>query len=208
MRAEQMRKWATGEFAPATARGDLLIISASASKTSRSELLGGYLTGLLTGDYRSIDHLRVRELPPAGLACADVNDPAIAAAILKLSHASAVVFITPTYKGSYSGLLKMFIDLLPQYALRGKLVLPLATGGTVAHVQMMDYALRPVLQTMWPKHIAQSCFILDQSIVTEEDGAMSLAGSSGTLLGEIVAAFEHMVALSSLNDSQPLPIQN
>ncbi len=196
------------EPAPATARGDLLIISASASKTSRSELVGGYLTRLLTGDYRSIDHLRVRELPPAALACADIQDPAIAAAVSKLVRASAVVFITPTYKGSYSGLFKMFIDLLPQYALRGKVVLPLATGGTIAHMQMMDHAMRPVLQTMWPRHIAQGCFILDQHIVKEEDGAMSLAESSVPLLYEIVAAFEQMAAACALNDSQPLPIQN
>src|SRR5918912_82296 len=47
-------------------------------------------------------------------------------------------------KAAYTGLLKAFLDLLPQYALGGKTVLPLVTGGTPAHVLTVDYALRPV----------------------------------------------------------------
>ena len=41
---------------------------------------------------------------------------------------------TPIYKASYSGVLKAFLDLLPQFAFGGKVVLPLLTGGTAAHV--------------------------------------------------------------------------
>ncbi|WP_083952524.1 NADPH-dependent FMN reductase [Sphingobium amiense] len=176
-------------------RHDLVIISASASQTSRSEMVGDYLERLLTNDYGSIAHIRVRELPPAALARADVDDGAIADALSKLAQANAVVVITPTYKGSYSGLLKIFIDLLPQYALRGKVVLPLATGGTIAHMQMMDHALRPVLQTMWPRHIAQGCFLLDQHIERDESGGISLAENNVPLLFEVITAFEQMVAL-------------
>src|SRR5256885_12419558 len=42
----------------------------------------------------------------------------------------SVVVATPIYKASYSGVLKSFLDLLPQFGLAGKVVLPLATGGT------------------------------------------------------------------------------
>ncbi len=56
-----------------------------------------------------------------------------------------MVIGTPVYKAAYSGLLKSLLDLLPQYALAGKTVLPLATGGSTAHVLAIDYALRPVL---------------------------------------------------------------
>ncbi len=34
------------------------------------------------------------------------------------------------YKAAYSGALKTLLDLLPERALQGKVVLPLATGGT------------------------------------------------------------------------------
>ena len=56
-----------------------------------------------------------------------------------------VIVATPIYKAAYSGLLKVFLDLLPAEALRGKTVLPLASGGSVAHLLALDYALKPVL---------------------------------------------------------------
>jgi FMN reductase len=65
-----------------------------------------------------------------------------------------VVVATPVYKAAYSGLLKVFLDVLPQTALKGKLVLPLATGGSPHHMLALDYALRPVLQSLGAPHTA------------------------------------------------------
>lgn len=176
----------------------LLVVSGSASKTSRSERLGDYIRSMLKGNYVSVEHLRIRELPMPALACADMSNCDVAKAVQKLDDATAIIFITPTYKGSYSGLLKMFIDVLPQYALRGKTVLPLATGGTIAHMQMLDHALRPVLQTMWPRHVAQGTFVLDRLIEIGTDGAARLVESEIPLLNEVVSAFEAMVSEAAL----------
>jgi len=72
------------------------------------------------------------------------------------------VVATPIYKAAYSGLLKIFLDVLPQFGLREKVVFPLATGGTVAHVLALDYALRPVLSSLDPVHVVSGLFILDK----------------------------------------------
>jgi pyruvate-ferredoxin/flavodoxin oxidoreductase len=45
-----------------------------------------------------------------------------------------------------------FLDLLPQLGLTGKAVLPLAVGGSIAHVLAIDYGLRPVLCSMAAEH--------------------------------------------------------
>jgi len=183
----------------------LLVISSSASKTSRSERLADFVQSLLVIDYAEVEHIRIRDLPISALAEADTGDPAISAAMSKLQRATAVIFVTPTYKGSYSGLFKMFVDILPQYALRGKIVLPLATGGTVAHMQMLDHSLRPVLQTMWPQHIAQGSFILDRLIEVGEGGA-GLTDSEVPLLFEVVSAFETMVRCAEFQGAgAPVP---
>jgi len=47
-------------------------------------------------------------------------------------------------------LLKALLDLLPQHALAGKVVCPLVTGGTPAHMLALEDALRPVLALMEP----------------------------------------------------------
>jgi FMN reductase len=102
--------------------------------------------------------LQVRELPAQALLRADLSNPAIAAAAAQVLDADAVVVGTPVYKAAYSGVLKLFLDLLPQDGLAGKLVLPLATGGSQSHMLALDYALRPVLASLAPRHILPSIY--------------------------------------------------
>jgi FMN reductase len=102
--------------------------------------------------------LQVRELPAQALLRADVSDPALAAAAAQVFEADAVVIGTPVYKAAYSGILKTFLDLLPQDGLAGKIVLPLATGGSQSHMLALDYALRPVLASLAPRHILPSIY--------------------------------------------------
>lgn len=59
--------------------------------------------------------------------------------------ADGLVVTTPVYSGSYSGLLKMFLDVLDRGAIDGTPVLLSATGGTPRHSLAIDYALRPLV---------------------------------------------------------------
>jgi len=102
--------------------------------------------------------LQVRELPAPALLRADTSDPAILEAVALVREADAIVVGTPVYKASFSGVLKVFLDLLPQDGLAGKLVLPLATGGSQSHMLALDYALRPVLASLAPRHILPSIY--------------------------------------------------
>ena len=103
----------------------------------------------------------LRDLPPAALVRADVDDPAIRRAREQVAAARLVVIATPIYKASYSGLLKTFLDLLPQDALRGKTVLALGTGGSAAHLLALDYALRPVLAALGARHVLDAVYAVD-----------------------------------------------
>lgn len=68
---------------------------------------------------------------------------------------------TLVYKAAYSGLLNVFLDLLPQTALKHKTVLPLATGGSLHHMLALDYALGPVLQSLSAQHILPGVYATD-----------------------------------------------
>lgn len=147
---------------------DVLVVTGSPSTTSRSEKLGERLTEAIGSRGHNCRHMKLRILCPEALLSADVSHPEIVEALDLIEHAHGVVVVTPTYKGTFSGLFKTFVDMLPQYALRSKIILPLATGGSPAHVLMLDYGLRPVLQTMWPKQVIQGCFIVDGTLAFEE----------------------------------------
>jgi FMN reductase len=114
--------------------------------------------------------LVLRELPGQALIQADLSHPVLEAALATVHDADLVVIGTPIYKASYSGLLKTFLDLLPQDGLRGKTVLPLATGGSLAHLLAIDYALKPVLHALGARHIADAVFVADAQVPRDEAG--------------------------------------
>jgi FMN reductase len=59
--------------------------------------------------------------------------------------ADALVFGTPIYRGTYTGLLKNLFDVLPNHALRGKPVGLVATGGSDHHYLAIEHGLKPVV---------------------------------------------------------------
>jgi FMN reductase len=145
-------------------------LSASPSERSRSAWLTQFALTRLEGRGTQHDAVLVRRLPPAALLTADVTDPAISAAVQAVERADLVIVSTPIYKAAYSGLLKVFLDLLPPDALRDKLVLPLATGGSPAHFLALDYALKPVLSALGARHVLDGVFATDAQLRRHESG--------------------------------------
>lgn len=151
-----------------------LIITGSPSSSSRTLRLAGWIARRLGQLQIETSQLDLRSLPAEDLLHAKLEAPAIVEAVARLASARGVVIATPIYKAAYSGLLKTFLDLLPQFALRDKVVLPLVTGGTPAHILAIDYALRPVLNSLDPLHIVPGFFVLDKQIAVQPDGQVEL----------------------------------
>jgi FMN reductase len=66
------------------------------------------------------------------------------AAVRKVETADLIIAATPVFRGSYTGLFKHFFDFVDQYALAGKPVMLLATGGSDRHAMVIDQAIRPL----------------------------------------------------------------
>lgn len=167
----------------------IVTIAGSPSIVSSSDALLSHVTRRILRDGHTVVPLVLRDLPAAALLAADVTDPAIPAAVAAVHHADAVVVVSPVYKAAYSGLLKVFLDLLPQFAFRGKSVLPLVTGGSPAHVLAVDYALRPVLNSLGAAHIGQGWFVLASHITVFPDGGVLIDPASAGPLTEVTESF-------------------
>ena len=108
--------------------------------------------------------LNVYELPAEDLMVANFASTDIKAANELVAQAEVVVLLTPIYKASYSGILKTYLDLIPQKGFEQKTILPIAVGGTDRHLLAIDYALKPVAAVLGATNILQGVFILDQHI--------------------------------------------
>lgn len=171
----------------------VLTISASPSSVSKTAAIRSLVDEQLTLQGHHVHALDVRDLPPAALLAADTAHPSIAAVVELFDRADGLVVATPVFKASYSGLLKTLLDLLPQRALAGKVVLPLATGGTLAHALVIDYALRPVLTTLGTTEVVNGHFLLD-GFVSIADGRAVLAPEADRALGEALDRFTGVLA--------------
>jgi len=152
----------------------ILLLGGSPQLPSSSSRLLAHIGEQLALQGHSYARLHVRDLPAHALLQADYADAAIARAVQAVADADAIVIATPIYKASYTGLLKAFLDLLPQDGLAGKLVLPLATGGGHAHTLALDYALRPVLHALGAKQVFTSIYANAQQLAWHEERGLSL----------------------------------
>lgn len=168
----------------------VLLIAGSPSEHSRSAaLLDAVAQRLATrlGQRQAlIDRLRIRELSPQALLLADTTHKTVQHALAQVASARAVVVATPVYKAAYSGVLKVFLDLLPQNGLQGKAVLPLATGGSPHHMLALDYALRPVLQSLGARHTLPGVYASDAQLPQDDEGVYQAVPELGQRLDDAV----------------------
>lgn len=125
----------------------IVALVGSTSERSRTQALTEALIGALSARVPArTERLLLRELAPHLLADVGQATPSapVQQALTALTQADLVIAATPVYKGSYAGLFKHLIDLIPPEALVGHPVLLAATGGSDRHALVVDHQLRPL----------------------------------------------------------------
>lgn len=96
------------------------------------------------------------------------EDPNVTRAVKLAAGAKLLVVASPTYKATYTGLLKLFLD---QFAtaegLRGTVAVPLMLGAGPAHALAPEVFLKPLLVELGATCPAPGLFLSDK---TYEDG--------------------------------------
>ena len=130
----------------------IVIVSAGLGQPSSTRLLADRL-GLVVerslGERGVEAELQVVELRDLGQDLINnlltgFPSPTLQAAIDAVATADGVIAVTPIYSASYSGLFKLFFDVLERGGLAGRPVLIAATAGTPRHSLALEHALRPL----------------------------------------------------------------
>ncbi len=143
-----------------------VIINGANARTSRVNAIQQYIQGNL----EEVEAIEVFALPAEDLISANFASEAIRKANAKVEQADVVVVLTPVYKAAYSGILKTYLDLIPQKGFEEKHIIPIAVGGTPHHLLAIDYALKPVLTALGATSISHGVFIIDKQIERTEQG--------------------------------------
>jgi FMN reductase len=85
----------------------------------------------------------------------------VKAIIADVCACDVVVFASPTYKASYTGILKMFLDLMPSGGLTGVVGIPLMLGAGPGHALAPELCLKPVLVELGATCPTRGLYVLD-----------------------------------------------
>ena len=166
---------------------------ATAVKAHLTETEIGVDVQVVTIELRDVAHDLVNNLLTGFPA------PALKQVLDVVAGADGLIAVTPTFNASYSGLFKMFFDVLGDEALVGKPVLIAATGGTARHSLALEHALRPMFAYLRAIVVPTSVF------AAPEDWAGSAgaptgpnaagAGAGGALRGRVDRAGAELAEL-------------
>ena len=149
---------------------NILIINGANAKSSRLTALVNYVHSTLASQGMQVKTLDVISIPAEDLILTKFGSPTIIEARQLVEEADILFVATPVYKGSYSGILKTFLDLLPECSLKEKVCVPIAMGGTMAHLLMLEYTLKPVLSILGSTAIEHGVFALDKQVTITANG--------------------------------------
>lgn len=132
----------------------IVVVSAGLSVPSSTRLLADKIADSVgaavgaRGESAEVEFIELRELAvelATSMVSGGLPTARVARARERVSAADGLIVVTPVFAASYSGLFKMFFDLLDGDALNGMPVIIAATAGTARHSLVLDHALRPLL---------------------------------------------------------------
>lgn len=106
----------------------------------------------------------VVELAPLGSKLFTFPSAGVDGAMALVQAADVLVVASPTYKASYTGLLKAFFDRFAAGSLNGVVAVPLMLGGAATHALAVDTHLHPLLLEIGASLPTRGLFVLESEL--------------------------------------------
>jgi FMN reductase len=90
-----------------------------------------------------------------------------AEAISSVERCDALIVASPTFKATYTGLLKLFLDCVPANGFKDKLAFPIMLGAGPAHALAPELLLKPVLVELGAVCPSPGLYLIDKTYETD-----------------------------------------
>jgi FMN reductase len=108
----------------------------------------------------------------------------------KVAASDLVIFASPTYKATYTGLLKSFLDRYQTNGLRGVVAIPILTGSSMAHSMAPTVNLAPLL-------VELGAVVPGRGFYFEMDQMDQMDQVVETTVGEYIRNFQDLVEVAN-----------
>ena len=105
------------------------------------------------------------------------GDPDVERLITEVQGAELLIVASPTFKATYTGLLKLFLDQVPTGSLDAVTAIPVMVGGSPSHALAAELHLKPLLVELGARCPTPALYVLedDCEALTVLDGWLALA---------------------------------
>ena len=139
------------------------IVCGNPKAKSRTLEAGVFVAQKLTGTPPDL----VLDLVDIGPNLLGWGDPVAQKAVADVQACQLAIFASPTYKGTYTGLLKLFLDQVPTDGLNGVIGIPLMLGAALGHAMAPDLLLKPVLVELGAACPARGLYLLETDYTSD-----------------------------------------
>jgi FMN reductase len=138
---------------------DIAVVVGNPKRRSRTFDAATRVASALAGRPAAVE-IDLADLGPGLLSWGDSDTTA---AVKAVCGCRAAVFASPTFKATYSGLLKLFLDQIPPDGLAGTVAFPLMLGAGLRHALAPELLLKPVLVELGATCPTRGLYLLDSS---------------------------------------------
>ena len=108
----------------------------------------------------------------------------------EVAAAEIAIVASPTYKASYAGMLKAFLDRYGSNGLAGTIAVPVMTGGWAGHCLAVEVHLRPVLVELGATVPARGLYVTEAEFGELDTAVARWAAAAIPLIRGALAAHE------------------
>jgi FMN reductase len=120
----------------------------------------------------------------------DPSDAELSRLTAEVAAADIAIFASPTYKASYTGMLKAFLDRYGSNGLAGTVAVPVMTGGWAGHYLAVEVHLRPVLVELGASVPARGLYVTEPELGDVDAAIARWAVTAAPLIRGALAAHE------------------
>ena len=131
------------------------------------------------------DRLTV-DLAVIGPELFDWSSARVKATVEEIRSCALVVIASPTFKASYTGLLKSFLDWFSTTDLQGITVVPVMTGAGAHHALAVEVHLRPVLVELGATLPTRGLYVTEGELAAADDVIVEWMLAAGPQLRQSV----------------------
>lgn len=194
----------------------LTVVTAGLSNPSTTRTVADQLTKAVQtavsarGESLDIEVIEIRDLIfdlATSFTSAGMSSPALDAAKERLANSDGLIAVTPIFSASYSGIFKMFFDVLDPKTIVGLPTIIAASAGTARHSLVLDHAIRPLFTYLRAVVVPTGVFAATEDFGTEagadfERRVNRAAGELATLMLQDYSSVEGLGGATANQDAR------